>query len=273
MIPAQLDYVRASSLEDALQALADPDAKALAGGQSLVSVLKLRLVRPTLLVDISGLDLRGIELLDGELRLGALSVWEEVARAAALRRPALTALAECAGGIGDLQVRNRGTVGGSVAHADPASDLPAVLLALGARVQVRSPSGERLVEASDFFLGPFSTALEPGELVTTIVVPVPSSGSGSAYVAVEHPASGFAVAGAAALVRSDGTRSVGVTGIAGRPFTLDANDDPKASLAEADVFGDHFAAAEYRRHVAGVVARRALELAHARAEEDLRWST
>jgi carbon-monoxide dehydrogenase medium subunit len=178
------------------------------------------------------------------------------------------ALAECAAGIGDLQVRNRGTIGGSLAHADPASDLPAVLIAFGATLRLRSTEGERRVGAADFFLGPFTTTLSAGELITEVAIPVPPVGSGSAYVSVEHPASGFAVAGAAAAVRPDGTRTVAVTGVGGRPFLLPADDDPVAALENAEIFGDHFASAEYRRHLAAVVVHRALERAKQRTEAD-----
>ena len=272
MIPAEVEYVRAGSLEDALDALADPEAKVLAGGQSLVSVLKLRLVRPRQLVDIGGLELRGVELRDGELRIGALTVWDELVEASELRRPALAAIPECAAGVGDLQVRNRGTIGGSLAHADPASDLPALTIALGASFVLRSPEGERAVPAEDFFQGPFLTALLPQELLTEIVVPPPPAGSGSAYESIEHPASGFALAGAGALVLPDGTRSVGVTGVSGHPFRLDSPDEAEAMLAGVDVFGDHFASAEYRRRLAEVTVRRALARAEQRREEDERWT-
>jgi carbon-monoxide dehydrogenase medium subunit len=271
VIPAAVDYVRSSSLDEALAALSDPDAKALAGGQSLVSVLKLRLVRPTLLVDIGALGLRGVERRGEEITIGALTVWDDVVRAPELQRPALRAIAECAAGIGDLQVRNRGTVGGGLAHADPASDLPAVAIAFGAQLGLRSLTGERTVDSTDFFLGPFTTALDPGELLIELVVPIPPPGSGSAYVSVEHPASGFAIAGAAAVVRPDGSRTIGVTGVSDRPFLL-ADDDPAHAFAEQQVFGDHFCPAEYRRHLGSVVVRRALEQALERAEEDLRWS-
>jgi carbon-monoxide dehydrogenase medium subunit len=272
MIPAEVDYVRPQTLDDALATLAEPEAKALAGGQSLVSVLKLRLARPRLLVDIGGIGLRGVELAGGELRIGALTVWNELVDAPELGRPALVGVAECAAGIGDLQVRNRGTVGGGLAHADPASDLPAPLLALDAALTLRSSAGSRTVAASDFFLGPFLTALEPHELLTEIVVPEPPSGAGSAYESFEHPASGFALAGAAAFVLPDGTRSLAVTGVGTRPFLLDTADDAEASLAEAEIFGDHFASAAYRRHLAAVAARRALARAEPRAEEDRAWT-
>lgn len=268
MIPAPVEYVRASSLDEAFDALAKPDAKVLAGGQSLISVMKLRIIRPSLLVDIGHLDLGGVETRGGELHVGALVVWNELARASELRRPALAAIADCAARIGDLQVRNRGTLGGSLAHADPASDMPAVALALGARLQLRSPNGSRTLDAAELFLGPFTTALGQQELITEVVFPVPPPGSGSAYVSVEHPASGFALAGAAALVLADGSRTVALTGVSGQPFLLSSNDDPAEALAEAEIFSDSFAPVEYRRHLAVTVARRALERAADRAEED-----
>ena len=266
MIPAPVRYVRAGSLDEALAALAEPDAKALAGGQSLVSVMKLRLARPALVVDIGRLDLAGLGAREGELRIGALATWSDLAAAPELRRPALVAIAECAAGIGDLQVRNRGTIGGSLAHADPASDMPAVLLALGARVVAHSARGERSLAVRELVLGPFTTSLADDELLTEVVVPLPPAGSGSAYVSVEHPASGFALAGAAALVRPDRSSSVAVTGIGAAPFPLDG--DPVEALGAADVFGDRFAPPEYRRHLAGVVVERALASATARAKED-----
>ena len=272
MIPAQLAYVRPETLDEALEALAEPDAKALAGGQSLVSVLKFRLVRPSTLVDIGRLELKGLADADGEIRLGALTTWAELAAAHELERPALRGLADCADDVGDLQVKNRGTIGGSVAHADPASDLPAVLLALNAQMALRSAGASRLVSASEFFLGPFLTVLEPQELLTEIVVPVPPQGSGSAYASVEHPASGFALAGAAAFVAADGSRRIGVTGVGAQPFLLQDAGDPAGALAAADVFGDEFASAEYRRHLAAVVVERALARAQPRAEEDQAWT-
>jgi len=267
VIPAAVEYVRAGSLEEALEALAEPEARALAGGQSLLPLMKLRLARPSLLVDIGALDLREIEAGPEEARLGALSTWDELARADELRRPELAAIAECAAGIGDLQVRNRGTLGGGLAHADPASDMPAVLLALGARLRLRSPAGERTLAASDFFLGPFTTALAEPELIAEVTAPVPPPGSASAYVSVEHPASGFALAGAAALVRPGDRVTVAVTGLAGRPFLLppDGPGEPEAALAEVEVTGDRYAPVEYRRHLAAVVVRRAVERARARA--------
>jgi aerobic carbon-monoxide dehydrogenase medium subunit len=253
VIPAPLEYVRAESIEEALQALAEPDAKALAGGQSLIPVLKLRIARPARVVDLARLGLDGIEERDGELRLGALVTWDALENA-----NTLDALADCARVVGDLQVRNRGTIGGSLAHADPAADLPAVVLALGARLVLLSTTGEREVAADDFFLGPFTTAIEPAELLTEVVVPVPPPGSGSAYVKVEHPASGFAIAGAAAIVSPDGPPRIAVTGVGSRAALLPEDGN-------LEVYGDRFAPEEYRRHLAGVVVERALALAEERA--------
>jgi carbon-monoxide dehydrogenase medium subunit len=266
VIPAETRYRRASTLSDALEALSEPDARTLAGGQSLLPVMKLRVVRPSVLVDIGSLDLAGVALTEGELRIGALTTWDMLAGSPELAEPALAAIAECAAGIGDLQVRNRGTLGGSLAHADPASDMPAVMLALDARILVRSLDGEREIPAPDFFLGPFLTALSGKELITEVFVPVPPAASGSAYVTVEHPASGFALAGAAALVRPDGSHSVAVTGVGSQPFLLPPARDPVDALAEAEIYGDRFAPVEYRRHLATVVVERAIERAQRRAE-------
>jgi aerobic carbon-monoxide dehydrogenase medium subunit len=141
-------------------------------------------------------------------------------------------------------------------------------VALGGRIRARSADGERAIDAGEFFLGPFTTSLRDGELVTEVVIPVPEPGSGSAYRSVEHPASGFALAGAAALVHPDGNHTVAVTGIGSTPFAL--GDD---GLARAEVFDERHAPAEYRRHVAEVVVRRAVEAAHTRAEEDRSWRT
>jgi carbon-monoxide dehydrogenase medium subunit len=263
VIPAPFRYHRATSVEDALEALREPDSKALAGGMSLLPLMKLRIGRPELVVDLGRLELAGLERANGAYAIGALTTWDALSRAEALRGDGLQAIADCASGIGDLQVRNRGTIGGGLAHADPAADMPAVAVALGLELVVRSVEGERTIAASDFFLGPFTTALAAGELVTSVRVPTPPPGSGSAYVKVEHPASGFALAGAAALVTPDGAR-VALTGIAGGPVPV---ADPDAGLEDVEVYGDRFAGEEYRRHLARVVMRRALERARARAEE------
>jgi carbon-monoxide dehydrogenase medium subunit len=260
VIPAATRYARATDLDHALELLAEPDAKAIAGGQSLIPVMKLRIARPSVVVDISRLELRGIEEREGALHIGSLTTWAELA--GAQLPPGLEAIAECAHGIGDVQVRNLGTIGGSVAHADPASDMPAVLLALGAHIELRSPSGSRTLALADALVGPFLTSLDAQDLVTDVVVPLPGPGSGSAYVSVEHPASGFALAGAAALATSD-AETVALTGIGATPFRLPAGE-PRETIAAAEVYGDRFAAEEYRRELAVVVAERALERARGR---------
>ena len=281
MIPAQFAYRRASSVADAVAALADPDAKVIAGGHSLLPMMKLRLARPGTLVDIQGLPLRGIAAGAGGVTVGALTTHAQIARSAALAGTALAAAAECAASVGDVQVRNAGTIGGSVAHGDPASDAPAGLLALDARIRVAGASGEREVAAADWFQGPFWTALGEQELVSAVVFPTPAAGSGSAYASFEDPASGYPLAGAAALVTVAGgavtAARIGVTGVCGTPFRAsgaeaaavaggDVVAAAKADLAAQDVFGDARFDAEYRRHVAAVVIGRAVAAARGRAQ-------
>jgi aerobic carbon-monoxide dehydrogenase medium subunit len=263
VIPAPTRYARATDVDHALELLADPDAKALAGGQSLIPVMKLRVARPSLVVDISRLDLGGVSARAGELHVGPLTTWRELVSSDALSQPGLAAIAECAAGIGDLQVRNLGTIGGSIIHADPASDMPAVLLALGARLRLRSSEGERELPLAEALVGPFTTAIGQGELLVDVVVPIPPTGSGSAYCSVEHPASGFALVGAAALV-APGRETVALTGVGATPFLL-ADGDPKAAIAAAEIYGDRFASTEYRRELAGVLVERALAKARERA--------
>jgi carbon-monoxide dehydrogenase medium subunit len=266
VIPAATRYTRPSDIDHALELLGEPEAKVIAGGQSLIPVMKLRVARPGLVVDISRLDLRGIGEAGDVLHVGPLTTWAEIAADEAFERPALRAIRECALGIGDLQVRNRGTIGGSLVHADPASDMPAVLLALKAGLRLRSRGGERDVAMTEFLRGPFLTELGERELVTDIAIPVPPRGSGSAYVSVEHPASGFALAGAAVLVGPNG-ETVALTGVGATPFVLPTGD-ARDAISSSEIFGDRFASEEYRRELAEVVARRALDMARERAKED-----
>jgi carbon-monoxide dehydrogenase medium subunit len=256
VIPAPFDYVRADSVEGALAGLADDGARPLAGGQSLIPLLRLRLAAPAKLVDIGGLEeLRGSRRRDGGLALGALVTWDELETEAG----APTALRDCAAGVGDLQVRNLGTVGGSVAHADPSADLPAVLVALRARMGLRSRDGAREVEAGEFFQGPFTTACREDELVAEVIVPALPAGSGSAYVAFEHPASGFALAGAAAVVLPDGSARLALTGLADRPVPVASEQAIEEALGAVREDA-------HLRQLARVVAGRAL----ARAREETR---
>ena len=224
MIPAQFDYVRPADLDEALKILTEREgeAKLLAGGYSLIPLLKLRMAQPGLLVDlrdVTGLD--GVVETDDDLRIGAKATHRQIHEHPIIGRYPL--LHDVAGGIGDPQVRNWGTIGGSVAHADPASDWPAALLAANARIVCRGTGGERVIAARDFFLDTFTTAIEPTEVLTEIRFGRRPRGMGGAYTKLERRAGDFATAGVAAVVRIDegGTinfAGVGVTGVSPTPF-------------------------------------------------------
>jgi carbon-monoxide dehydrogenase medium subunit len=283
--PVAFDYVRPATIDDALAQLAgaDPEVKILAGGHSLLPLLKTRLARPERVVDIGRLaELRGVRTSpDGALSIGALTTYT-----ALLDDPSITAyglLADVLPTIGDVQVRNRGTIGGSVAHVDPASDLPACLLALDAEVVIRSAGGGRTVPITDFFRGPFHSVLEPHELVTEIRLPVAPGSYGSAYRSVEQAASGYALAGAAVVVgRSSGGGgafdrvAVGIAGVGDHPYRATATEDvfvrsgdPRAAAELATqgikVAADMHADQEYRTALVKVQVRRAFEAAIERA--------
>lgn len=284
MYPPNFDYYRASSLDEALSLLGQhKDARVLAGGHSLLPAMKLRLSSPSVLVDISRIKgLAGIEAQKGTVTIGATTPHALIAVSSAV--PAC--LSEAAGNIGDQQVRNRGTIGGNVANADPASDLPTVLLALGATFYVAGPKGKRDISADDFFTGMFETALADGEILTSIDVASEAKGIGSAYVKLDHPASRYALVGVAASVsvkdgKFTGSRVAigGLTPSATRLISVEkalagsaVSDDSISAAAEAcqadlgsSVMGDHFASADYRRAMASVYVRRALDLAVSRA--------
>jgi carbon-monoxide dehydrogenase medium subunit len=281
MIPAAFDYVRASSVDDALARLAAAGgAKVIAGGQSLLPLMKLRLARPETLVDIGRLaELRGVRrLADGRVAVGPLTTYDEMLGDPTIHHYGL--LRDALPNIGDVQVRNRGTIGGAIAHADPASDMPAILLALDAEIVARSAGGERTLAATAFFEGAFATALRPDELITEIRLPAGRDDVGSAYRAIEQPASGYSIAGVAAVVGAlSGKRwgfcSVGVTGVGDHPYRAAAVEEAVrsgATLGEAaahatdgiTVASDIHADREYRAHVASVQVLRALEAAIAR---------
>jgi carbon-monoxide dehydrogenase medium subunit len=284
MFPAHFDYHRATTVDEALQLLGQhSDAKLLAGGHSLIPMLKLRLAIPSALIDIGRVpELKGIQNQAEALRIGSLTTHAEVA-ASELVQTHCRVLAEAAAKIGDPQVRNKGTVGGNIAHADPASDLPAVLVATGATVHLRGPGGERQVPAADFFLDLLMTDLQAGEILTAVSVPKLSPASGSAYLKHEHPASGYAVCGAAAVVAIEAGRvtcatlafngiaakavnatesAEGLVGTAGDDAEIDAAVD---ALTVDDPLGDVHASGEYRVHLAKVYGKRALKLARDRA--------
>ena len=280
-------YYRAGSLAEASQLLQQhPGAKLLAGGHSLIPLLKLRLATPAALIDIGRLDeLKGISVADGRVRIGALTTHAELAASSELAERC-PALAEAAGLIGDPAVRNRGTIGGNVAHADPASDLPTVLRALDATIAVTADGGERSIPAADFFEGMMETALGDHDIVTAIEVPAAPAGQGQAYVKFSHPASRYAVVGVAASVSvaggSIGSVAVALGGLV--PVTTRAaaveqalaGQAPSADVIAAaaaavsadlgdNLIGDIYASAEYRRAMAPVCVKRALRAAVERA--------
>jgi aerobic carbon-monoxide dehydrogenase medium subunit len=287
MYSPNFDYYRARSVAEAQQLLAaHPGAKLLAGGHSLVPLMKLRLAAPSAVVDIGRVqELRGIARQGGAIRIGALTTHAELAASADLRSAA-PALAEAAASVGDPAVRNRGTIGGNIAHADPASDLPTVLVALDARIVAAGPKGERTIQVDQFFTGIMTTALTEDEILLAIHVPLSGGGQGSAYEKFSHPASRYAVLGVAALVTiKDGkcvAARVAVGGLlpnARRAASVEtalvgkaATDDAIASAAQQvvadlgnDVTGDIFASAEYRTAMTPVFTKRAVATAVARA--------
>jgi len=284
MRPAQFDYHRPATVAEAV-ALLDEGVRPLAGGHSLLPMMKLRLATPAALVDLSGIPgLDGIERDGDRLRIGALATHASVA-ASELVRSECAILSEAAGRIGDRQVRNRGTIGGSLAHADPGADYPTVMKALGAVITAAGPSGERELTADECFVGIFTTALAPDELITSVSVPVLGSGTGGAYVKHVHPASGYAVVGVAAVVSVEGgsctAARVAVGGATGTPVEatgvsqalVGSPPSPESVAAAAatvpavlgDALGDVYASSEYRAHLAQVLAKRALTAAFARA--------
>lgn len=267
MYPPAFDYVRATSVDEALSQLGE-GGKLLAGGHSLLPVMKLRLADPGRLIDIGRIEgLRGIDRSGDSFTIGALTTHAMVAAAADDGFPA--ALAEAAGMIGDPQVRNRGTVGGNVAHADPASDLPTVLLALGATFHATGPGGSRSVAAGDFFTGLFETALEEDEIVTAVRFPPPRR---AAYMKFPNPASRYAIVGVMVSKGKDGVR-VAVTGAGPSVFRLEAMEQAlskefapqaieKIEVPEDGLNADIHASAEYRAHLVTVMARRAVAAAN-----------
>ena len=281
MHPAKFDYHRASSIDEAESLWKEnSDASFLAGGHSLIPAMKLRLSDPGTLVDISGIDdLKGISRDGDTIRIGALTTHREVGSSDVVK-DGCSALSEAAGMIGDPQVRNRGTIGGNVAHADPASDYPGILMALGATIVTSS----RSIVVDDFFTGLFETALNDGEVITEIQVPAIGASSGAAYTKFFNPSSRYAVVGVGALVsKSNGSCSscrIGVTGAADHAFrasvaeeTLqgsDLGDDAVAASAAKvadgqEMLSDLSASANYRTHLCGVMAKRAIVEAASRA--------
>ena len=292
MFAANFDYYRAGSVAEAGELLVKhPGAKILAGGHSLIPLLKLRLATPATVIDIGRLgELRGIASGDS-LTIGSLTTHAELARSADVKRHA-EALGEAASQVGDPAVRNRGTIGGNIAHADPASDLPIVLAALGATINIIGNNGQRSVSASDFLLGVMMTALHDDEVLTSIEIPAAPNGQGTAYEKFSHPASRYDVIGVAAAVTTNNSTctsaSVAIGGLVPVPLRCPAveqvltgetvSEEALTAASEAvnganggaddlgdNLLGDLFASADYRKAIASVYVRRALAAAVERA--------
>ena len=288
MIAAQFDYKVPKSLDEAVSLLAaDPDgAKILAGGHSLIPAMKLRLAQPQTLIDIARLkDLSYIREQGDQILIGATTTHYQIESSELLQR-ICPLLPECAASIGDVQVRNKGTIGGSVAHSDPAGDWPAAVIALRAELLLTGPNGDRTVSADDFFVDLLTTDLQPGEILREIRIKKPTGKFGQAYQKVRHPASGFAVVGVAVSLnlKADGScesASIGVTGVGVKAYRAAAAeaallnttpDDAAASSAASKVCdgidpnADLYASGDYRCHLAQVHTRRAIAAAREAAK-------
>ena len=288
MIPAQFDYQAPKTLSEAINLLAQhpDDAKILAGGHSLIPAMKLRLAQPALLVDIGRIkDLSYIREEGNQILIGATTTHYQL-ESSALLKNICRLLPECASSIGDVQVRNKGTIGGSLAHADPAGDWPAAIIALRGSMVVAGSSGDRVIAADDFFVDLLTTAMHPGEILREIRIEKPQGRVGQAYEKVPHPASGFAVVGVAVTLNlaNDGTcqsSGIGITGVASKAYRATgvesalANKKPdEATIADAashasdgqDANFDLHASGDYRRQLAQVHTRRAIASAASKAK-------
>jgi carbon-monoxide dehydrogenase medium subunit len=286
-VPAAFDYHPATTVDEAIALLKQygDEAKVLAGGHSLIPAMKLRLSQPGHLVDIGRIQgLSYIREEGNEIAIGAMTTYTTLARSDLLRQH-FALLNDAASVIADQQVRNRGTIGGSIAHADPAGDMPAVVLALKANIVSQGPNGKRTIKADDFFVGTFETALQPDEIVTEIRLAVPPPHTGSAYMKLENKASHYAVTGCAAVVTldTDGTcssASVAITGASTKVTRASAVtaalvgkklDEPTITQAAShaaeglELVSDIHGSKEYRSHMTTVMAKRAISLAAQRA--------
>ncbi|MEI7554457.1 xanthine dehydrogenase family protein subunit M [Candidatus Chlorohelix sp.] len=283
MIPSTFDYFAPAALDEALSLLSEhgDNAKILAGGHSLIPAMRLRLAQPGVLIDIKGLrsQLSYIKEEGGRIKLGAMTNYYSLETSDLLKQKA-PILPEAASTIGDVQVRNWGTIGGSTVHADPSSDLPAVLLALDASVTLKSSKSERVVALSDFFVSILTTSIEPSEILTEISFPTPA-GKKTSYKKLANKASHFSVVGAAAIIGVDGngvctSAAIGFSGLAAVPMRsavvenalvgkkLDAATIEAAcsgSAADVDALSDLHGSQEYRRAMADVFAKRAIKAA------------
>ncbi len=273
MIPVAFDYKKVKTVEEAIAALAGDNGKILAGGHSLIPAMKLRLNQPALLVDIASIaSLKGITEVNGEIVIGAAATHADIANSKVIQSK-IPIYSGAAGNIGDIQVRNKGTLGGSLAHADPAADWTAVVLATDASIAVQGSKGVRKIKATEFFNGLFSTTLNEGEIITAIHVPIPASGSKMTYQKFVQPASRFAIVGCAAVRHADGKVAIAFTGVSDTPFRdnaaekaagakLDAASIEAAGKAAAEgvrIMSDHYASEKYRKHLAKLYCKRALQ--------------
>lgn len=286
MYPAPFEYYAPTSVGEALSLLTkNADAKILAGGHSLIPLMKLRLAQPTALIDIGKIaDLRGINDMGDSIALGALTTHHQVEHSVLLRHNC-PLLPEVASHIGDRQVRNRGTIGGSLAHADPAADYPAAMLALGAVIEAQGPNGKRTINADDLFTGLLQTSLNANELVVSVRVPkTGGNGAGVAYAKFAHPASRYAIVGVAVWVKIENDNvsdvRIGITGatdhaqraqvteatLKGKPLTDDSVADAAKMASDGlTMLGDMYASADYRAHLVNALTAQALTQAHHKA--------
>lgn len=275
MISHNFEYTAPATLNEALSLLAGGSAKPLAGGMSLIPLMKLRLAAPEQLIDIGRLqELNYVKVHEDHLHIGAGTTHYQVLESAVIRQHC-PLLSETVANIGDIQVRNQGTIGGSAAHADPAADYPASFCALEAKFKLMRKDGERVVSAEEFFVDMLTTVLEPGEIVAEVIVPVEQGHVGVSYQKCVHPASGYAIVGVAARVSSSFVR-IGVTGLAAKAYRAHAAEEAYSASKDAakaaaavvdgvDANSDLHASATYRKHLAQVYAQRALTQAASRA--------
>jgi carbon-monoxide dehydrogenase medium subunit len=289
MNPSEFAYQRAGSVDEAIALLQEhgEGAKLIAGGHSLLPIMKLRLAEPETLVDIGRIpELRGVRIADGEIAIGALTTHHQIATDGQIRS-VVPLLADTAARVGDRQVRNRGTIGGALAHADAAADYPAAILALDASIVARGSQGERRIPAREFFLDFLTTALQPDEILTEIQISSPAEGHGWSYQKLANQASGYAIVGVGAVVVLDGQGAVtdvrvGVTGAAAVAWRAEATEtalrgqrlENGAIAAAADLvdggidfLDDLHGSAEYRRRVTRGLTRRAILEAAGRARQ------
>ena len=280
MIASSFEYFAPTSVDEALALLSEhgDDAKILAGGHSLIPAMKLRLAEPAVLIDIQRVEgLKGVSESDGTLVIGALTTHHEL-ESSNLVNQKVPILAQTAGEIGDVQVRNKGTIGGSLSHADPAADWPATILALDADLKIVGSGGERVVKATDFFEELYTTALEADEILTEIHVAVPAENTTGSYLKLHQVASGFALTGVAAVLTKSGdvceNIAIGITGVSDVPYRASEVEsalagraltaDNIAAAAEkatdgVDILEDIHASEAYRSNLAKVYTRRAIE--------------